>query len=54
VPSRRQAARLLRVYGRPVAAAPTPALPTGPVDAAPVALPRPRRAETEVPTPEPA
>lgn len=50
VPSRRQAARLLRSYGRPVPTVPTPALPTGPVNAVPVALPRPRRSRTEAPT----
>jgi NADH dehydrogenase len=50
VPSRRQAARLLRAYGRPVPVAPTPAPSTGPVNGTPVLLPRPRRSTTEVPT----
>jgi NADH:ubiquinone reductase (H+-translocating) len=50
VPSRRQAARLLRAYGRPVPVAPAPAPPTGPVNGTPVPLPRPRRSTTEVPT----
>jgi hypothetical protein len=51
VPSRRQAARLLRVYGRPVPVVAAPSLPTGRLDTAPVAVPRPRRSEADVPTP---
>ncbi|MET0765859.1 MAG: FAD-dependent oxidoreductase [Blastococcus sp.] len=51
VPSRRQAMRLLRAYGRPLPAVSALALPTGPVETTPVVLPRPRAREAEVPTP---
>ena len=51
VPSRRQAVRLLRAYGRPVApAVPALGLPTAPVESTPVALPRPRESRSEAPT----
>jgi NADH dehydrogenase len=51
VPSRRQAVRLLRAYGRPVApAGPALGLPTAPVESTPVALPRPRESRAEAPT----
>jgi NADH dehydrogenase len=48
VPSRRQAVRLLRAYGRPVE--PVLAPPAGPVGTSPVAVPRPRAAEVSTPT----
>ena len=51
MPSRRQALRLVRAYGRPVApSVPALGLPTGPVTTAPVILPRPRASEPEAPT----